>query len=89
MADGAFAVGYPTAINAEPSQVCYRGRFGVGHTVLPIRRGQRNNFVGDCWLVTTKRHAFETLRGRCHLISPHVDPDMVGIASQPFRVSPP
>ena len=89
MADGAFAVGYPRAINAEPSQVRHRGRFGVGHTVLPIRRRQRNNFVDDCWLVTTKRHAFETLCGRCHLISPQVDPDMGGIASQPFRVSPP
>lgn len=52
----------------------------------PIRsyRGQRN-YCGDWWLATTNRHVtFESWCERDHLIAFDFDPDVLGIAAQPF-----
>ena len=73
--DGAFAVFYRTAVDADPIQVSVREAAAVEfESAAPFRRlrsryGQRN-FVGAWWMSTTKRHVTcESWCERDHLIA--------------------
>jgi hypothetical protein len=84
--DGACAMSYRTAVNAEPIRVSVRDAASVAfESAVPFRRvrprrGHRN-FVGGWWLATTKRHVtFESWCERDHLIAFDFDPNIVGIA---------
>lgn len=53
---------------------------------FPSFRGQRN-FPGSWWFATTRRHiGYESWVERDQLMALDADPDIVGAASQPFRL---
>jgi hypothetical protein len=70
--DGAFAVFYRTAVDADPIQVSVREAAAVEfESAAPFRRlrsrhGQRN-FVGAWWMSTTKRHV--TFESWCRAVT--------------------
>lgn len=54
---------------------------------FPSFRGQRNN-TGWWWCATNRRHVgFESWLERDHVVRLDFDPDVVGLASQPFWLS--
>ena len=89
--DGAIAVLYRTAVDAEPIRVSACDAAAVEfESVVPIRRVRAyrggRNFVGAWWVSTINRHVtFESWCERDHLITFDFDPHIVGVAAQPFR----
>lgn len=53
---------------------------------FPSFRGQRN-FPGSWWLTGTRTHVgYESWLERDHVMAFDADPDVIGVASQPFRI---
>jgi hypothetical protein len=73
----------------EPLSSCWMVPF---EQVLPVRafgshKGKRS-FSGLWWLATTADHVgYESWLERDHVMALDFDPDVVGLASQPFRLS--
>ena len=87
--EAVFEVADATGTSRMPVELAHAVRFDVDCGPVrsfPSFRGQRN-FPGSWWFATTRRHiGYESWVERDQLMAMDSDPDVIGVASQPFRL---
>lgn len=87
--EAVFEVADAAGTSRLPLELAHAMRFDVDCDPVrsfPSFRGQRN-FPGSWWFATTRRHiGYESWVERDQLMALDADPEVIGVASQPFRL---